>query len=286
MRFAVVGDMHYCHSDESETCRQRDQLFERLFEQMKASGVEHVFSVGDIVHRGTTDEYDGLEKLAQSAGLPLTFAFGNHDLITLSAAEVARRFGRSPHLFVDRDRFRFIILNTSKDVSPRDWGGIMDDFQLHWLTEEALATLGDCIPVVIAHHPLPDTTTDSTGKMMAVENAGSLWRSLSAIQDRPGFYFCGHTHVHSIVERANWRMIQTGSLAQLLSYRLIESTADSVEVRTITIADQALIDLAASVDGAIQGMHRPGHRAGEPADSASLRLPYPPPSTPVEGAGI
>ena len=121
----------------------------------------------------------------------------------------------------------------------------MEQAQLDWLEAEVTRYNVQTQPqvlVVLAHHPLQDTTTKSTKAMMNIHNSNEVWTRLAELKRGRGFYFNGHNHVNSIALRDNWTFVEAGAIYSCADYQvcdifLKDDTALEVKILTQAIAN-------------------------------------------------
>jgi 3',5'-cyclic AMP phosphodiesterase CpdA len=247
MQFIVLGDLHYyggyANPDQEAA---RDRLFAHFFDQIATLKPDRVFAVGDITHVGLRNEFEGLMKLAQTAGLALIGTMGNHDSYSLSKPELAPFFlgGQASvsdtdlYTHFDLDSTRFLLLDTARDRDHNDWGGWVGQAQLDWL--QAQIEGFDRSPnlqhlMVFGHHPLANTTRRSDEVKLNIHNSEQLAAVFANLTEKIGFYFCGHNHEHSIyhLENQPWYYVQTANPLDCCSFRLVNLQDHRVEIETL-----------------------------------------------------
>ena len=82
--FLVVGD--------SRGPRSR---FPQVAEEMRPVSGDFVFHLGDLTNRGTSKEYEEVQRSLDSLGRPVLAVMGNHELVDRGRGRFALRFGQS-----------------------------------------------------------------------------------------------------------------------------------------------------------------------------------------------
>lgn len=115
LRFAVVGD---------RTGLARPGVFEDALEQISWLEPDFILTVGDAIEGYTDDrgeidrQWDHVERMIDSAGLPFVFTPGNHDVNNQVTLEAWReRRGALYYSFTYKDAL-FLILNTEDPPTP------------------------------------------------------------------------------------------------------------------------------------------------------------------------
>ncbi|WP_171651906.1 metallophosphoesterase family protein [Paenibacillus foliorum] len=124
---------------------------------------------------------------------------GNHDAYLLPKAEIMALTGQQRYHAIENEEAMLIFLDTSKEMNRSDWGGEMDAERLEWLKAQ-LDKSGNKPVFIFAHHPVYDTTTHSTMEKMSIDPQIDMLDVLNR-KEGHGFYFCGHNHMNSIVQK-------------------------------------------------------------------------------------
>ncbi|MCI2421934.1 phosphodiesterase [Saccharopolyspora sp. K220] len=112
-----------------------------------------VVITGDLVDRGSPDEYQALREVIGRFPLPLHFATGNHDDPEALLGEFSGTGflggATETHYAVEYPAFTLIVLDSKV---PDSGGGRLGAAQLAWL-DEVLARRSDLPAIVCVHHP-------------------------------------------------------------------------------------------------------------------------------------
>ncbi len=248
MRFIMLGDLHYSDYSSPAHAAACDRLFQAFFQQIAALKPDLVFAIGDTTNHGTLTELTGLHQIAHQCDLPFVCVTGNHDINSLEKPELARFFlGPYPSVVADelytsfdwQDLIHFVVLDTARvKLSDIDWSGFVSLTQLEWLYEEIALFNTSSSPqylVVLGHHPLYNTTNRSTSTMLYIANSQEVYNSFAQLERKPGLYFCGHNHNHSIAgpDAAGWYFVQSGDPLDCRSFRLVTVTQTQIEIETL-----------------------------------------------------
>ncbi|MEY2979523.1 MAG: metallophosphoesterase family protein [Prochlorotrichaceae cyanobacterium] len=231
-KLAILGDLHFPNytSSNLEVCR--DRVFRDWFRQIAELNPDLVIAVGDTTNWGMIEELTRLRTIVSESNLPFIAIAGNHDCYSLPKAELAPFFlgdytsVASDQLYCsfDRANIRFILLDTAKPKEARDYGGWLPAEQGEWLREQIrdynqqpnLKQL-----LVFGHHPLKETTTRTEEHKLHIENTDFILPILETLERPTGYYFCGHNHQHSIVQKNQWCYVQSAAPWDCLSFRWV-----------------------------------------------------------------
>jgi len=246
MRFVVLGDLHYSDYTDPAHAAARDRLFGAFFQQVARLEADLVFAIGDTTNRGTMTEMVGLEEIAKATALPFVRIMGNHDCYSLSKPEISPFFlgGRPPvsseqaYTSFDSDNIRFLLLDTARDRDYKRYDGFVSETQLAWLgqqIEEFNANPALELLMAFGHHPIYNTTRRSADTMLYIANSEAVHGIFNQAKSKPGFYFCGHNHCHSLAgpDAANWYHVQTADPLDCQSFRLITIIGERVAIEVI-----------------------------------------------------
>jgi predicted MPP superfamily phosphohydrolase len=252
MRFVIVGDLHYSLFVSRRLSQQRNEFYTRLFEKIASVNPQAVFLIGDVSHTSRTEELEGLREVAYHAGVKHYYMVnGNHDLLRLKPEQIARHnYNPRPGYFAlalneqgqpeasSARSQQFVTLNTGQWAKAFDPAGVVDPTQLGWLAEQIEQSQTTKPLFVLGHHPLYNLTEWAWLPGMHLRNSQEVWQLLSRKQAGPGFYFCGHNHTNSYVQRGNWLLVQTAAPLATLSFRLVELTEENrVALRLVELVD-------------------------------------------------
>jgi len=156
--------------------------------------VDAVVVTGDLVDRGTVEEYEHLQELLAPIEVPVYLAMGNHDdrdafRRVFGAAAYLRDGGKHVQYAVDVGEVRMIVLDTNVPGQP---GGRLCEHRRAWLERELAQTTK---PVVIAMHHPPFATGIAFMDQLGLDPGDA--EALETIVARHGHVarvICGHVH--------------------------------------------------------------------------------------------
>jgi 3',5'-cyclic AMP phosphodiesterase CpdA len=174
--FAVLGDN-----------RSNPAVFEQVLRSLdRDPDLAFAIDVGDLVERGTLEQFTAFFKLLRSTvRLPFLTAVGNHDLGKDHDLTLYRRiFGPDYYAFHLKDHY-FIVVNDNLKTG-------MGEAQLAWLEQELQKSRSYKTRLVFLHVPLFDPRGGENHHCLP-EAAG---RRLAALFHRYGVshIFAGHIH--------------------------------------------------------------------------------------------
>lgn len=271
-RLALIGDLHYSAmpAATAQARLARDEFYRSLLNQFFSVEADMHIALGDVTHEGHTEEWSHLRHLVTELGTPrhrdFRFILGNHDSLAFSKAHSLSAMDEAPRYGIhETDVCRLIFLDTTKDSSRHDWGGVIDEEQLEWL--RTLSHLPRKTTLVFGHHPFPRTTSSSDEPMMYVANSEALVEVLRPISDTV-VYFNGHNHIHSIAAAdtaiPNWSFVQSACPLSAFSFRTVEVSDSRVSISSVHLAEEEFADLSEQIrSGMTDFMHHPFARGGQ-----------------------
>jgi serine/threonine-protein phosphatase CPPED1 len=176
LSFAVLGDS-----------RSNPPVFDRLLKHMAGDPIlTFAIDIGDMVERGTLDQFAEFFKQIQSANrLPFLTAAGNHDLGKNQDLTSYREiFGPDYYSFQLKGHY-FIVLNNNLHTG-------MGEAQMAWLEEELRKSRGFETRLIFLHYPLFDPRGGKYRHSMP-EEAG---RRLAALFSRYQVTHIFASHIH------------------------------------------------------------------------------------------
>ncbi len=247
MRFGVLGDLHYSVFQKPELCKAREEFYERLFHATLEQRPDAVFAIGDTTDNGQPEEFDGLHAVARRTGLSFITVNGNHDLLNQTKSQIARWTGNPNPYFTlkyhplngahgqnSREASSFVVLDTPKELSPKDHGGYVGPEQLSWLKGQ-IDESGDRPLFVFGHHPVQGATRWAAFPMLNIDNSRDVKFAFFRKQEGEAFYFCGHNHANSIIRRQNWSFVQTAAPLRTCDFRVIDFSPEEVKISTVKV---------------------------------------------------
>lgn len=279
LRLAVIGDLHYPRlmNRPEPVLASRGEFYRTLLTQFFVHPADLHIVLGDVTHEGTKEEWVDIHSLmtslANKYNRQLHILLGNHDTLAISKKEIEEHIGTPRFAFRDTPWCRLLLLDTTKEATPTNWGGVIDDEQLEWLS--ALQNPATEYTLVFGHHPFPNTTADSEIPMMSAENAHALIPHVNA---KRVLYFNGHNHINSIAHGSgalhHWTFVQAASVLCSPSFRVVEVGDDEVTISTVFVDGATLYTDAQTIRGALTGYAHKPHAKGESVDH-DIRLPLP-----------
>jgi 3',5'-cyclic AMP phosphodiesterase CpdA len=185
-QFAVCGDS-----------RDNPTLYADLLQAVVADGNEFLIHLGDLVNKGTEDQWSGFQQVMEGFPQPFYPVPGNHDgLIGGLDGFLAHSGAPAAHYSFDRGSVHFSMADSHN-------GGITAA-ERAWLRDD-LSTTTQPVKMVFLHHPPFDP--DGTDHVMAFGNEAFM--DLMAEQG-VGYVFAGHIHAYAQEERGGVLYTITG----------------------------------------------------------------------------
>lgn len=210
-KVVIVGDAEPGRFYMSRKFYRTRNLFRRQLESAQRQSVDAIIQLGDMVSRGTKEQFRSFLALLDRVGLQIPYltVIGNHDRRSphrvSDAVEYTSSFGESNYFF-DRGAARFVVLDTSA-------ARLMPD-QLRWF-DEALAT--DKRKIVLTHMPpyLPNGPLKDWTDYKGLPAVGGFRRGsveFYEIVARRGVerVYLGHVHGFGVKEYKGVRFILSG----------------------------------------------------------------------------
>lgn len=241
-----MGDLHFPSRNKKgellslEERSARDDFYAYYFNQFFNQEADIYFSVGDITTGGYFSEYDDLYKIIGDYNKPFRQVFGNHDLLEHSKQEIYERMylEHYNHCFTYED-FILVYLETGREKDHSNFGGWISSYQKDWLSN-IMTESGAKTVIVIAHHPVYNTTKNTVEDMHNVDPQTELWSILEKKQDGTGIYINGHVHEDSTVQRNNWHFIQFCAVLDDPALRMITVSNDTFAYQTKRLMDKEM----------------------------------------------
>jgi 3',5'-cyclic-AMP phosphodiesterase len=154
-----------------------------------------VIITGDLVDRGSANEYRHLKSLLAALEIPYWLLIGNHDTrealreVFPERAEL-RAGGQFVHYTVDIEPLRLIALDS---MQPDQSAGTLCAARLAWLEQALDAARG--MPVIVAlHHPPFDSGVDHMDAIRLDPHSAVALEALIAQHPNVERVICGHVH--------------------------------------------------------------------------------------------
>jgi Icc protein len=271
MRLIVMGDLHYSlmENGTAEMLEARDKVYTDMLEHFVRLDAEFHISIGDLTHEGLPEEFDYVLNRIGSSERSFIHVLGNHDSYLLPKADIVAITGQQRYHAIESEEAMLIFLDTTKEMNRADWGGEMDAEQLQWLQDQ-LEKSGNKPVFIFAHHPVYGTTARSSMEKMSIDPRIDMLAVLNK-KKGPGFYFCGHNHVNSIVQQDGWHYIQTAACLDVPAFRRVELKEREVQIDLVAVDKTDLADFIALFNTKIPGLAPVLEAYGEETDR-SLRV--------------
>jgi len=215
--FAVVGDS-----------RRDTKLYTELLDKVVEDGNMFLVNTGDLVERGTQENFVTFQQLMADFPLPFYPVPGNHDVGTGGSLMNFLAFSGAPapHYSFDVGAAHFTMANSASGHLRRE--------ELDWIDRDLAATERP-VKFVFLHHPPFDP--DGTDHILQSGNDAFM-----ALMQKHGvaYVFAGHIHAYSqAVSNGTMYVISGGGGAPLyykdhptVFYHYIQVTVDGSQVRT------------------------------------------------------
>jgi len=206
LRIGLVTDIHYGPDVDVRRGTAAIELLAGFTGRMREQfHPDLVVDLGDRINDVDVEtDRLGLRKvreLLEAAGTPIVYAWGNHDLINVPAADARVVLGKkADYESFDAGGYHIVVLN-SQDPTVERIGGTLSSAQLDWLERD----LGrNSLPaVVLCHHPLDEQDparhwyfADHPDHALARNRERA--RRIIAANGRVRAVFNGHMHLNTV----------------------------------------------------------------------------------------
>ncbi|MGQ9627479.1 MAG: metallophosphoesterase [Anaerolineae bacterium] len=184
--FAVLGDN-----------RDGEAIYRSLLEQVVADKCAFLINVGDLVSRGTEEEFRAFAKIMEGFPLPFYPVPGNHDSL-MGNLDFYLLYSGAPdrHYSFNRGNVHFTMADSHN--------GHLTKAELAWI-EEDLAASAQPVKMVFLHHPPFDPYGGDHILKGGNEEFMALMREYNV-----DYVFAGHIHAYAKAERGGTVYIITG----------------------------------------------------------------------------
>ena len=229
---ALVGDLHYPELAPEQTALQqaKKEFFTPFLEWYFGLDADIHMSIGDLTHSGRRREFQDVVGLAQRFRRNFRLALGNHDVLGIPKQEILGLIGHPRYGEMEADGARILWLDTTKEGDLSGWG--LDEAQWAWLQETLERPTGKPL-IVFAHHPVQETTAGSPLPEDITEPSQTFHRLLTA-SGKTLFYFNGHIHRKSFVQKGNGYYFQTASVLFSPCAHLIQIEPGRIRLETVS----------------------------------------------------
>ncbi len=177
LTFAVAGDS-----------RHNPEIYGRVLAAVAASGSEFLVHTGDLVDKGTEDQWQTFEQSMGGFPLPFYPVPGNHDGLGGELdGYLAHSRAPAAHYSLDKGPLHLVMADTHN-------GGV-SAAELAWMRNDLSGT-AQPIKMVFMHHPPFDP--DGTDHIMAYGNESVMDLMVEMAVD---YVFVGHIHAYAHGER-------------------------------------------------------------------------------------
>lgn len=172
--FAVCGDS-----------RMGDEVYKEILRRVEQDNVAFLVSTGDLVNRGTVDQFQRFAELMNGFTVPFFPAPGNHDA-NIGSLDEFLQYSRAPaeHYSFDFGQGHFVVADSHH-------GGI-NSRELAWLEADLVAT-DQPLKMVFLHHPPFDP--DGSDHIMVYGN-----EKFMALMEKHNVSYVFAGHIHAYVE--------------------------------------------------------------------------------------
>ena len=254
-RIGILGDVHYINSKQElkqELAVQLKSYYIACLEYLKKeTQTARFLSVGDIAHTGQKSEFLEFYDLIKSHGIDLSHVMGNHDLLQFKKYELTDLEYYRRDCLIREEEYDILFLDTAKEKKEEDWGGILNNSQLE-LLKKCVIESNQRLLIVVAHHPIFDTTYGSTDYLMSIEENAEINHILD-MKVGQGIFVCGHTHLSSMVKKKNWSMIQAASIMNMNTIPFLLINHGEAFVVWSRIKDKELKEAGCIIGSSLKG---------------------------------
>lgn len=215
MKLNIFSDFHYCEFAEANVLKPAQDYYFTFLNSVANDSADYIFSLGDLATEGNISHYRTIEPIVNQHKNFIN-VLGNHDTTYVSKKDIQNCFAAKRYFVKEFEDFAIIALDSTKEFVLDNWGGIIDEEQLIWLKKEVVR-LSDKNLIVLAHHPITNTTFNSNQPMASIENSQAVHTILS-LHQKSNLFICGHVHYNSVVTKENWTYIQLGAAIDTGSY--------------------------------------------------------------------
>ncbi|UUZ95242.1 metallophosphoesterase [Paenibacillus sp. P25] len=240
MKLALMGDLHYHEVEDAVPgwLEARNDFYRTFLNRFLESEADVHISLGDLTNFGYASELQEVYDIIRKHNRTFYHVLGNHDLYGSTRREVLEISGQPRYHAITTEQAVLLFIDTAKEMDFADWGGWVDEEQLLWM-EEMVKASGTRPLLIFAHHPVYNTTTNSTKDKGSIHPSIEMWKILS-LKEGVGLYFNGHTHVDSIVRQNNWTFVQLSACLDQHGMRVVEVDQDEIRVSAVDITDPIL----------------------------------------------
>ncbi len=206
LRIGLVTDIHHGPDVDVRTGSAARQLLTKFTARMREQfHPDLIVDLGDRINDVDAEtDRAGLREvreMLETAGTPIVYAWGNHDLINVPPADARAILGKkADHESFDANGYHVVVLN-SQDPTVECIGGTLSSTQLDWLEEDLRQSSRPAI--VLCHHPLDEQDpgrhwyfADHPDHALARNREQA--RRIIAASGRVRAVFNGHMHLNTV----------------------------------------------------------------------------------------
>jgi 3',5'-cyclic-AMP phosphodiesterase len=159
LRIGLVTDIHHGPDVDVRIGHAAPELLAKFTRRMREDfHPDLIVDLGDRINDTDTatdkTRLADVRRMLETVGVPILYAWGNHDLINVPPAEARAIMGkRADFESLDLAGYHLVVLN-SQDPTVELIGGALSDAQLDWLERDLAA--GEAPTIVFCHHPLDE----------------------------------------------------------------------------------------------------------------------------------
>ncbi|PWI57008.1 metallophosphoesterase family protein [Sulfoacidibacillus thermotolerans] len=260
-RIAVIGDLHYCLTNDQKFA-ERNLFYKGMLEAFFSIEADLHVALGDITHNGTREEWKEFitlaKYLAAQTQCNFQFVIGNHDTLHCFKSDIVELTAQPLYTMIEWQDLRVVLLDTTKETSPLNWGGEIHDAQFEWI--RSLRAHPSKVTAIFAHHPFPNTTSGANQPMMSLSTPHELYFEMSQSDCRV-IYVNGHNHIQSVFVDAvlwpKWTFVQAASILSSPSFLLLEVSLGQFRTSTIVSDDPAIHHTAKRLRADLEQYYHP-----------------------------
>jgi 3',5'-cyclic AMP phosphodiesterase CpdA len=206
LRIGLVTDIHHGPDVDVRIGQAAPELLAKFTRRMREDfHPDLIVDMGDRIN--DTDAASDKRRLGEvrrmleTVGVPVVYAWGNHDLINVPSDEARAIMGKKADFeALDVAGYHLVVLN-SQDPTVERIGGTLSDAQLDWLDRDLAA--GTTPTIVFCHHPLDEQDPSrhwyfKDHRHHALAGNRARARHILGRSGRVKAVFNGHMHLNTV----------------------------------------------------------------------------------------